>query len=192
MKKNTAIAVIVALIVVFGLFTLFTNNTVPLVEENLSQGGKASMVPYANQDFGLAFEYPSNLYLKERTDVGSPLLAVVLVEDTQEHRDLLDGKVTDAREGSIGITVDVYENPGNLSASDWVKNDTNWVVANSTAEPITVGTHEGVTYTWSGLYEGKTVVLTQGTKAYVFSVTWMDPEDQMVRDFEMVLNSFSI
>ncbi len=192
MKKNTAIAVIVALIVVFGLFALFTNNTVPLVEENLSQGGKASMVPYQNQAYGISFEYPSNLYLKERTDVGSSLLAVLLVEDTQEHRDLLDGKVTDAREGPIGITVDVYENPESLSASDWVTNDTNWVVANSSAEPITVGTHEGVTYTWSGLYEGKTVVLTQGTKAYVFSVTWMSPEDQMVRDFDMVLNSLSL
>ncbi len=193
MNTNTAIAIIIALVVVIGGFMFYGNQPVATVNE--VPAGKASMVPYENASYDLSFQYPSNLYLHERTDAGTPerpQLSLFLVADTHENRDLLSGKITEPREGPTGITVDVYQNPEELSASDWLKNDTTWTVANSTAAPITVGAHEGVSFTWSGLYEGKNVLLTQGDKAYVFTVTWMTPDDQIIRDFDMVLNSLSI
>ena len=195
MNTKTAIAVVIAVIVVFGAFALFGGQSMPLVTDQVPTEGKASMLPYANEEYGISFEYPSNLFLFERTDVGTPenpQLAVVLVEDTQENRDVLEGRATEAREGANGITVEAYQNPNSLSASDWVQNSTNWTVATSEATSVTVAGHEGVTYTWSGLYEGKSVVLTNADKAYVLSVSWMTPEDQIIRDFDMVLNTLSI
>lgn len=192
MNTNTAIAIIIALVVVIGGFIFFGNQPLPVANE--ISNGKASMVPYENAEYALSFQYPSNLYLHERTDAGTserPQLSLFLVADTQENRDLLSGKTTEPREGPTGITVDVYQNPEKLSATDWLKSDTTWTVANSTAEPVTVGSHEGVSFTWSGLYEGKTVLFTQGDKAYVFTVTWMTPDDQIIRDFDMILNSLS-
>lgn len=195
MNTNTVIAVVVALIVVIGGFVFFAGQSVPMAPQLAQNELKASMVPYANEDYNLSFQYPSNLYLYERSGAGAPerpQIALFLVENTQENRDLLEGKATEPREAPTGITVDVYQNPNQLSASDWVQNDTNWTVATSSAEPITIGDRTGVTYTWSGLYEGKTVVFTEGDKAYVFSVTSLTADDQILRDFEMVLNSFSI
>lgn len=192
MNTNTAIAVVVALVIVIGGFFLFGGQQVPMPAD--TQNSKASMVPYENADYALNFQYPSNLYLHERSDAGTPerpQLALFLVADTQENRDLLNGVTTEPREGPTGITVDVYQNPENLSAADWAQKDTNWTVANSSAEPVTVNGREGITYNWSGLYEGKTVVVTNNGKAYVFSVTWMSPEDQILKDYDMVLNSLS-
>lgn len=189
MNTKTAIAVVVALVVVGAGFYFFNNAQAPVIPET---GEKAAMLPYKNEAFGLSFEYPSTLYMLERSDVGTPeapQLALFLAENTEENRDVLEGKSTEPREGPTGIAVTVFPNKENLSASDWVKNDTNWTVANSGATPVVVNGNEGVSYTWSGLYEGRTVVLTKGDKAYVFSVTWLTPEDQIIKDFEMVLNS---
>jgi len=190
--KTTVIAVVVGIIVVAGGFVLFGGRA-PMAIPEVPQSTNTST--YQNEEYNLSFEYPSNLYLYEGLNQGTetrPQLALFLVEDTQENRDVLEGRATEAREGPIGISVDVYQNPEELSASEWVQNDTNWTVATSEAEPVTVAGKEGVSFTWSGLYEGRTVVVTEGDKAYVMSTTWMTPEDHTLSDFELVLNSLSI
>lgn len=194
MNTKTAIAVVVALVVVAGAAFFLMGNREPLGEMApvVPAEQKASMKVYSNADLSLSFEYPSNLFLYERNDVGTeanPQTAVMLVEDTQENRDVLEGRSTEPREGPTGISITVFENPQKLNAADWVTNDTNWTVANSSATPVTVNGREGVSFTWSGLYEGRTVIVTTDTHAYAFSVTWMTPEDQIIRDFDMVLNS---
>ena len=170
--KTTVIAIVVALIVIAGGFLL-----------------------HQNEEYGLSFQYPEGLYLHERKDAGTPerpQLSLFLVEDTEENRDVLEGRNTTPREGPIGITVDVYQNPEELSASEWVQDDTNWTVATSQAEPVTINGRQGVSFTWSGLYEGRTVVLTKGDKAYVFSSTWMSEEDWTLRDFDTIVGSLSL
>lgn len=189
MNTKTAIAVVVALVVVGTGFYFFNRVEAPMLPET---GEKAAMLPYKNEAFGLSFQYPSTLYMLERNDIGTPdkpQLALFLAEDTQENRDVLEGRNTTPREGPTGIAITVFPNPSTLEASEWAKTDTNWTVANTSAQPIVVNGNEGISYTWSGLYEGRTVVLTKGDKAYVFSVTWLTPEDQIIKDFEMVLNS---
>lgn len=192
--KTHVIAAAIGLVVVIGVVAFLLKPVVePVPQAPVSTQSKASMVPYENTEYGLSFSYPSNLFVHER-DSGTealPQLSLFLTQDTKENRDVLEGRATDAREGPTGISIDVYENPKGLSASDWMKTDTNWTVANSTATPLMIGTVVGASYTWSGLYEGKTVVLVRGSRAYVFSVTWMTAEDQIILDFDMVLNSFA-
>lgn len=155
---------------------------------------KASMIPYSNTKYGIAFQYPSDLYIKER-EVGTaakPQLSITLVRDTQENRDLINGKSKTATEGPVSITIDVYMNPENLVAREWVSKATNWSMATKEAVPIKVGDRNGMTFSWSGLYEGKTIVLTEGMRAYVLAVTWMDPQEQIIRDMAMILHNIEL
>ncbi|MEK7099799.1 MAG: hypothetical protein AAB883_01505 [Patescibacteria group bacterium] len=147
---------------------------------------------YTSRPFGISFIYPKGYYLKERTDVGTPerpQLSVLLVEDTPENRDLVNGVSKDVREGPTAITVDAYPNPEALSARDWMSKDTNWTIRTSEVTDVTVGTTTGASYRWSGLYEGKSTVVTHGTHAYVFSVTWMTASDAILKDYDTLLTS---
>jgi len=145
---------------------------------------------YSSPAHGISFHYSPSLYLKEvETPSSRPLLSVVLVEDTIENRDVLEGRSTIAREGPVSITIEVYPNPDELPAEDWVRSDTNWTVRTSEVAPIGRGQITGVTYSWSGLYEGKSVIVTEGSRAYVFSVTWLTPEDVVLAEFDRLLAS---
>lgn len=146
---------------------------------------------YSSDLYGISFTYSQGYYLKER-DAGTaerPQLSLILVEDTQENRDVVEGRTTEPRDGPISINVDVYPNPDRLTAEDWVRADTNWTVRTSEAAPIGRGQIAGVTYSWSGLYEGKTVIVTEGTRAYVFSVTWLEPIDPILTEFDALLSN---
>lgn len=191
MNMKTGIAVAIALVVVIGGFFLL-NGRAPVAVPELPAPSNENLKAYSNEEYGISFSYPSDLYLFERSDGGTPerpQLSLFLVEDTEENRAVLEGRTTEPREGPIGITVDVYQNPEKLSAEEWLQNDTTWTVANSTAEPITVAGREGVTFTWSGLYEGKTVVVTEGDKMYVFASTWMSEGDWTRNQFGKILDS---
>jgi hypothetical protein len=149
---------------------------------------------YANSIYGISFEYSPDYFLTER-DAGTaerPQLSLLIVEDTEENRDLIEGRTTDARDGPTGITVDVYPNPDRLTAEDWTRADTNWTVRTSEAAPIGRGQITGTTYSWSGLYEGKTVIVTEGTHSYVFSVTWLEPTDAILTEFDSILGSVEL
>lgn len=149
---------------------------------------------YTSEEQGISFLYPEGYYLMERS-VGSdtrPQTALVLVEDTEENRAVLDGTATTPREGPTAITVDIYPNPEQLSSSAWIENDTNWTIRTSDMTPTTVGGKEAVSYTWSGLYEGRSTVVTEGDRAYVFSVTWMTPEDPLLTDYEELLQNVQL
>jgi hypothetical protein len=150
---------------------------------------------YKNASYKLGFKYPETYYKKEKLDAGtpeSPQLSVILAEDTPDNRAVLDGTTTETREGPTAITVDVYQNTDKLATKDWIGKDTNWTVANSVATRTTVAGLEALTFTWSGLYEGKTVIVTSGDKAYVLSVTWMNPDDQIKKDFETLLSTITL
>lgn len=188
-KTQTAIAIVIALVVVGGGFYLF-GSSVPGVTPNAAA---PETERYENALYGVSFAHAPDLLAFER-EAGTPerpQLSVFLTEDTQENRDVLEGKTTEPREGPRGISVDVYQNPDRLSASEWVRMDTNWTVATSEAVPVQVAGREGVMFTWSGLYEGRSVIITAEEKAYVFSVTSMGGDDRILSDFEQVLQSVS-
>ncbi len=147
---------------------------------------------YEVAGYGLSFEYSPYYYLASR-DAGSPARpqrAVVLVEDTPLHRDLVEGRATEwVGEGPTVITVDAFENPEGYSVEEWLREATNWKLATSDLTPVSVGGAEGVSFTWTGLYEGKSAVVGHGGRIFVFSVTWLTPEDRILEDYEALLAS---
>ncbi len=152
---------------------------------------------YTNAAYQLSLVYPRGYFFKEKIDAGTkdlPQLSLVLVEDTPQHRALLNGEVTGAMEGPPSITIDVYTNePRQLSVDAWVSARMNWM-KNFTTEPTQtmVGGVPGLVYLWDGLYPGKSIVVSTGPYIYVFSVTWLSPDDQMLKDFDAVLGSVNI
>lgn len=152
------------------------------------------MKAYGNTSYKLKFSYPETYYLKEKIDAGAmegPEFAVTLVLDTPDNRALVDGTSAIAGEGPTSINVSVYKNPEKLPAKDWVTRDPNWAVTNSVVTRTSVAGIEGISFTWSGLYEGKTVIVTTGTMVYTFSVTWITPDDTIKKDFEKILSTVS-
>lgn len=149
-------------------------------------------VGYRNEAQKISFSHGSNYYLKEMSDAGteeSPHFKALLVLDTPENRAVIDGTATDVREGPVSMSVDVYPNTDKLTVKDWVAQDPNRKLSNSVTTKTLVGGVEGLTYTWSGLYEGKTIVAAKGTKIYVFNGTYMDPADPIRNDFDKLVKS---
>lgn len=145
---------------------------------------------YRSTTYGLSFGYPQGFYLKENLNAGTterPHLALVLVEDTEENRMVLNGETVEPREGPTAITIEVYPNPSNLSPEEWVKEETNWTVRTSDLAPARAGGVPATTFSWSGLYEGRSTVATAYGKAYVFSVTWLEPSDPLIGEYVQIL-----
>lgn len=185
MNKKTLISLVIVLVVGVVLYMYGSSSR---------EAGtpKQSLVPYSSVEYKVAFEHPSGLYLKEIPNVGTaeqPQLAVAMVEDTQVNRDILDGKSIEGGEGPTAITVEAYQNPTGLSAEKWAEQNTNWTVSSKNLQPASVANQDGISFNWDGLYQGKTIIVTKGKLAYAFSVTWLTPEDQLIKDFDMVLNS---
>lgn len=190
MNKYILIAVIVIVTLIGGFYILNSY----IYNEKQGDGKNQSLNTYSSAEYNFSFQYPNGYYLKDRNDIGTPempQLAVILVEDTQENRDLLDGKITEPRDGPVAITIDALQNPNKLNAEDWIKQDTNWYSAvSATIVPATVGSLKGISYTFDGLYMGKSFVVTKDTKTFVITVSWHSPTDQIVKDFDTILNSF--
>lgn len=103
----------------------------------------------------------------------------------------MEGRVTEPREGPTTITIDIYANPNQLTAQQWIEQDTTWTLSDQRLTPITVAGQSGLAYTWSGLYEGKSTVVTSGPNTYVISVTWLTPTDRILQDYQTVLASLA-
>lgn len=185
---------IIFFIIVTGYFFYRMQSSYNLRDVVKNEDGvKNGISSYQNYLYNFKFKYSTDLYLKERK-VGTsnkPQLSIVMVEGTKENIDLIEGRSTDVREGPVNITLDVYQNENELSPTEWARQDTNWNIGSKTTSSIGVAGEPGVFYSWSGLYEGESIIITKGKFAYVFSVTWMGPEDKILRYFDGLLKSFS-
>lgn len=196
MHKKVFVGVGVALILLVGGFYAL-NAYIYHAKQGPAGVDQSQNSSYTNAAYQLSFAYPRGYFLKEKIDAGTkelPQLSLVLVEDTPQHRALLNGEVTDAMEGPPSITIDVYTNePRPLSVDAWVSARMNWM-KNFTTEPTQtmVGGVPGLVYLWDGLYPGKSIVVSKGPYIYVFSVTWLSPDDQMLKDFDTILSTVDL
>lgn len=194
--KNILIWVIVGIVILGGIYLFDTK--LGIFGNSAGIQGLDSEVPeengiktFSSPEYKISFDYTSKYIFLDR-DLGSPEApqkAIVMVEDTQRNRDILEGKVAEVGDGPTAITVDIFKNSTALTVDAWVDANTNWTSEGNMKEPVTVQGKTGVTYFWDGLYAGKSSVITDGLYTYVFSVTWITEEDQMVKDFEDLLGS---
>jgi len=181
MKK--VLFIFIAMIAIFALFAFFSDRDTPSVRT----------LKYDSAEFGIAFDYP-NTYFLEKKNTGSPQrerTTIIITEDTEENRELREGRSGIPREGPVAITVDIFQNVENLDAEEWVlgMSDSNFKLSNDELVSFTLADKEALSYRWSGLYEGNSVVFVHNGRIIMMSVTFFSPSDEIVRVFESILES---
>ncbi len=194
--KKLLVAVSITIIILVGFLFYRTNTSAPLPATEDAQNifpetPKAQMMPLNELEVeGIHASYPSRLYKKRIASSSQNLLtSILLIEDTETNRNIIEGKSEIPTEGPTSITIDVFNNSEKLPVGTWYQGVPTWSVHTSPYKKIILGGKEAVEFEWSGLYEGRTIVITQGETAYVFSVTWIDKDDQLIKDFEALLSS---
>lgn len=182
------ISLILAALAIAGIWyglsrVLATSDGSGAIEEALSQ-------EYSSGEWLFAFKYPDMYGLTER-DLSTPQrghLSLVLADKAFSS--------PENGEGPISMNVDVYQNAKNegYTAESWIKGSSasNYKLGPGDLEPRTVAGHEALEYAWSGLYEGKSVVVATADYIYMFSVTYDGQDDPILDHFEKLLGSVRI
>jgi hypothetical protein len=141
---------------------------------------------YSSED-GVQFQYPDRYELSSRTEGNAERQWDTLV--------LLPKNYTAPQygEGPPTISMSVFQNPEGLSAAEWVRGDerSNWklIVDDRASTTTTVGGLPALWYHFSGLYETDSVAVSANGKIFLFSVGWLEPQDQTRTDFQTLLKS---
>lgn len=151
------------------------------------------MQHYSNPSFGIAFSYGDSYVLSEH-ESGN--------QGEREHHTIVLMEKTDASdmpvngEGPPTITIDIFGNGiDKLPAETWIQNTSasnfklspDGVLATTSAAGM-----NAYTYTWDGLYRGRSVVFAHGTNVFMLSVTSIDTSDRIREDFSTLLSSLSV
>lgn len=143
---------------------------------------------YSNEAYGLSFSYPVGYVLSERSGNNNAYHITLIREEDAV-------PVVGGGEGPRAITVDVYTLPEDQTVIDWMNTSpfSNFGLGQEKKyeERVVAGT-TAVRYSWSGLYEGITTVLTQGNRVYTISVSFNSPADDIRFDYESVLDSLRV
>lgn len=151
----------------------------------------STLIEYSNADLGISFSYPDSYVVEERD----------LSTAQRKHASIiLTGKADlpapQNGEGPPTINVDAYQNDLEHYTLDTFIRATSFTnfklsqdgfVASTTIRGASAGA-----FAWSGLYEGRTVIVIRDTWVYTFSVTYLTANDQIVSDFERILATVTL
>lgn len=172
----------------------YTRNTSPRASgggtetPTLSETQAANEKTYANADYGLSFKYPLRYRLVEFDAPGSEQRAHHVIALTYED----NLPIPENAEGPPMITIDLFQNDlDSQTAEDWIRNTSasNFKLGEMRLSTTTVGGEEALSYRWSGLYEGTSIVVAKPAWIYMFSVTYLEPGADIVQDFVKVRDS---
>lgn len=183
-KKNLLIS---GALIVLALAGMFFMRTASLI---MDDGGKKY---YENGKYGISFSYPENYFLEEK-EIGDGHryhYLISLTDDTEENRLVREG-LSPGREGPVAITFDFYQNNlDNLSLENWLvgTNNSNFKLSDGTYAKTELSGAEALFYKWSGLYEADVYAFSHSGNIVAATVTYIDPEEQIRKDFKKVLDS---
>ncbi len=150
---------------------------------------------YKSISYGISFLYPENYFLEERPAGNGERsrFNIILTENTEENRLVREGK-TPGREGPVSISVNIFQNLENQPIESWVRgmSDSNYKLGNGELLPVTIGGNNALSYRWSGLYEGNSVVLSHKGNIIMMSTTFLSPTDPIVDIFESILETTTL
>jgi hypothetical protein len=89
-------------------------------------------------------------------------------------------------EGPPAITIDIYQNNLDKQTTEgWIRNsrESNFKLGEGRLASTTISGFPALSYRWSGLYEGSTIVLAEPNLIYAFTVTYLEMGAPIVQDF---------
>ncbi len=152
------------------------------------EGEAERLVHYTNEQFGFSFGYPDRYALEEKGNIGDGHRARYAFVLTRK-----DVAVPQNGEGPTAITLDVFQNLEGQKPLTWVQGSSfsNWKLSDDAYIMTAVAGREAVEYRTTGLYEAMNYVFADGDAIYMLSVTWLTPQDDIIKDFARVKASFS-
>ncbi len=174
MDRQALIWALVVAVVATSVYLLIPRPAVAPQEHTLQ---------YASED-GYTFQYPDTYELSSRPGAAGDGDALVLLP--RGYIPPMGG------EGPPTIAVQVFQNTHNLDLDTWMTTDirANWHLSKpGGAKRIVVGGEPANAYGFSGLYETKAVLVAKNDKVYLFTVGWLTPTDQNVRDFDALIKT---
>jgi len=146
---------------------------------------------YTNAKYGISFRYPDAYEVREQLAPGSALrerYSIVLIRKA-------DLPLPTAGEGPPTITIDIYQNNlDNQTTESWIRgtNESNFKLGEGVLSSTTISGKPALSYRWSGLYEGTTIVRAEPNWIYAFSVTYLEMGADIVQDFVAIRDSVRI
>lgn len=188
-SMRTKYVVIVAILFALALggFFLMQQEAAPTTDGQNPAGDQH----YSNAAYGLSFSYPSGYVLSEMDAPGSGERAhhVITLIRREDVPLPVDG------EGPPAITIDIFQNDlDGASAETWIRNTSasNFKLGDGNLASTSVGGLLALSYRWSGLYEGTTIVVAQEKWVYAFTVTYLELGAPIVQDFVAIRDSVRI
>lgn len=183
--RSLILIVLAVVIVGAGAYAFFAKKALSPTDDQVQMPSDSES--YSDADHGISFSYPEG-YVKTEQEVGNG--------EREHHMIMLvrkgDEIAPEGGEGPVAITIDIYNNSvDKLSVMDWMKNtnQSNFKLGPGTYDTEQVAGETAYSYTWSGLYEGRTTVLAHGTDIVAISVTYMDPSDDILVAYGDVVSS---
>ena len=145
---------------------------------------------YKNAEYGIAFSYPAGYVLSEQ-EVGNG-------ERWHYNITLIHQSELPLRQNSEGpptLSIDLYQNDiDNLSLTEWLTGNSlsNFKFGDETYTSTGVGGTDAVAYSWSGLYEGRTVAFLHRKAVVAVTGTYLTTEDKIYKDFSVLIKSFEL
>ncbi len=142
---------------------------------------------FTSTTYGISFQYPASYTLREddATFQGTSIHVVTLSDTEALAQAPLNG------EGPPSINVSISSTTA-TSTESWIRTSSvsNFALAaTTTLSSMTVNGMPALSYQSDGLYSTNNVVLLQGGRAYHFSVAWITREDDIIEDFEQLLDT---
>lgn len=172
-----AIGALVAVVLVGGGFYLWSSGF----------SGWGKMEKYQLSSQGISFSYPSDYELTQERerDVERPWHVIVLTHESSI-------PAPENGEAPPVIAVVILDNVGSQSLEEWVLTSefSNFQLSQSGEfASTTVDGMDAIGYRYSGLYETEAVATVRDDKIYLFSVGWIDENDQIRQDFQALVDS---
>ena len=156
-----------------------------------SDKNSAEELFYSNAAYNISFSYPLAYILSEMDVEGGEMRerrAIILMRKE-------DMPLPEAGEGPPSITIDIYKNNSEAqTAEEWIRDssESNFKLGEGVLASTTISGLPALSYRWSGLYEGMTIVRAQPNFIYAFTVTYLEMGAPIVQDFAAIRDSVRI
>jgi hypothetical protein len=179
--------ILLALAVIATSIFVVDNNSFTESEESET----SSYINYINNEYGISFSYPNTYVLNEIDADGSGMRKRHIITLINKS----DLPIPVNGEGPTAITIDIYQNNLDKQTTEqWIKNTnaSNFKLSDGNIATTTINDIPALSYRWSGLYEGTTVVTSNDNWVYVISVTYMEMGAQIIQDFVKIKNTIKL
>lgn len=179
-RKNILIGLGVLLVVIGGTYLAFFRDK---SGEDINPADFRENT-YISSEYGFSFTKPEGYNIVEATSPSDRRHSIVMSR-------MQDSNIPENGEGPTAISVDIFPNPQASNASSWVRANTisNFNLSTTPLKETSVSGIPAISYSWDGLYQGRSVAFMHKGNLILISGTYNVVEDEIYQAFDKVIES---